>query len=173
MITKNFKAFLSLMLENSSAGGAFLEAKDASANTKYIDSRLSNTFPYPVETTVRFANYAGIQLGSGNTLATENDYHMENQITSGLSASTPAITSGNDSNGNPYLQFVFTLTNSSASDIVVKEVGYFQKFMAATTIGGSSTATTFMLDRTLLETPLTVPANGTAVLKYTLKTIVS
>lgn len=180
MITKAFRGFLQLALQSGSANerSSSISAKDMLGSTYYLIGNASNDiFPRRCVLTMNFdaANStSGTIIGSGDTTPTENDYQLASRITSGISSTSPAVTSGTDASGNPYLDLVYTLSNSTSSDIIIKEVGYVQQLgcnSATNTLGVSLKK--FLLDRTVLENPLTVPANGTAVLKYTLKTIIS
>lgn len=177
MITKNFKMLIVSLLQASGANTeCYLPIKTVSNSTAYIGGKYSN-FPYAVSKTVRYSNNsAGIIVGAGNTPATENDYCLESQITSGLSASSVTSTYGLDANGNYYMIMLFTLTNTTGSDITIKEVGYVQAVSSASSEGGtpsSSGSSSVLLDRTVLEQPVTVPANDSAAIKYILKTVLS
>lgn len=175
MITKYFKDLMKLFLQSSGSTNAngFLQAKDLEGNTIYLAPRFSQ-FPGTITTTVTFFNSSGIQLGTGTSAVSETDFSIENQISSGLTAGTPTITRGLDANGDPYLQFIIAVTNTSATDIVISEIGYAQNIYASSTINTNSTANMILFDHTLLEAPVTVPANnGTAVIVYQLKTIIS
>lgn len=178
MITNNFKACLQMILQSGVNSNGIVAAKDVTGATKYLGAYFSSSDGYPNKTdnNIRIASsttYAGIYLGTSNTPATASDYFVGSVITSGLTAGTPSVSLGVDENGNPYKQIVVLLTNTTASDIVVKEVGYVQQFFAANAILTSPSLLRFLLDRTVLPSPLTVPANGSAALKYTLKTIIS
>ncbi len=111
----------------------------------------------------------GISVGTSDTAATDEDVNLASTITSGL---TGVITNthGMD-NDDPYVIFNIVLTNSTASDIVIREVGFKQNVYSGTTVGATSgTGNNLMLvDRTVLPTPLTVPAKGNAALQYKLK----
>lgn len=76
-----------------------------------------------------------------------------------------------DANGNPYLQYTIMLTNTTSNDIIVSEVGYTQPLIGSSSVDGSGTSEVYLLDHTVFDTPVTVPANDSAVIKYTLKTI--
>ena len=176
MITKNFKSMMSLILQSNGASGVSqlpIKVTTYLNEEKYLVPKFSNAFPGVVENSVTFyTSSSGIVIGSGNDAPTENDINLKNQITSGLSASSPSVSFGSES-GNPYKCFTFTLTNNTSSDIIIQEVGYKSGLNCANSIGGSIVNGLCLLDRTVLENPLTVPANGTAVLKYTLKTIIN
>lgn len=71
---------------------------------------------------------------------------------------------------------LFTLTNTTENDIIVREVSYAQAVSKANTKGSNvatnSTGVAIMtIDRTVLDTPVTVPANDSASITYRLKTI--
>ena len=173
MITKQFKTYLASILQYSATTpNALLPIKAINGNIYYLASKINNSFPYYVSHSIVFDNSYGIHLGSNDTPATEEDYNLKAQITSGLSVSALLRTNGIDANGNPYLELLGTLLNTTNSDIVIREVGYFQNLQAGTSQNATSlTNRVFMFDRTVLTSPLIVPANDAAALKYTLKTI--
>ena len=176
MITKNFKALMALILQSTgtTAAKVLIQAHDTSNQQWYLGTRFTY-YPSSISTGIRIGNtsVAGVWLGSGNTPPTEDDYILDNRITSGLSAGSPSMATGLDGDGNPYLSLTYLLTNGTASDITVREVGYVQSISCASGLGSTENADLkYLLDRTVLETPLVVPANGTAVLRYILKTII-
>lgn len=114
---------------------------------------------------------AGIVVGSGDTAASENDYVLANKITSGLSATVAQSTAYDSETDKTSAYSVITLTNSTGSDIVIKEIGCYAVFGTATELGGTINTgggrrKCALIDRTVLETPVTVPANGNAVIRY-------
>lgn len=102
----------------------------------------------------------GIALGSGITPATVYDYKLESMITSGLSVS---ISRSNDEDNN--IVFIFTITNTSASDITIGEVGVIQ---SSNTSAGGGTAYV-MTERTVLDSPIAIPAGGIGQVTYTIR----
>ena len=175
MITNNFKAAVALLLQSNGINNTkgLLPVKTWGNITHYLGSKFYN-FPRTIANNISFAYTTdGVLLGSGSTAPTAEDYKMDALITSGLSASTPTL-NYEINDGNPQVALFYTLTNTTSSDIVIREVGYLQKFSTSTTLNGTDSATaSLLLDRTLLDTPLTVPANGVAILKYQMKTIIS
>lgn len=114
---------------------------------------------------------AGIVVGSGDTAESESDYALANKITSGLAGSVAQSTAYDSETGKTSAYSVLTLTNSTASDIVIKEIGCYAVFGTATELGGTISTSggrrkCALIDRTVLETPVTVPANGNAVIRY-------
>lgn len=171
MITKWYKNLLMWALQSGITAG-YTPVKNVTGNTKYLGGNF-NGFPYGPTKTVQInsLNNAGIYVGTGQTPATEEDYSLENKIASGLTPGTVTTRGGVDENGNPYIEYTFMLSNTTANDIIIKEIGYYQNVSLASTIGGSMSSEKILIDRTVLPTPVTVPANGEAVLRYTLKTV--
>jgi len=175
MITKNFKAILASVLQclgSVSGYKAVVPVKKTNGDSGYTSPYFTG-YPSTVDTGVRFsASSQGIHVGTGDTAPTEDDYNLESTVTSGLSSSSPSATRDADNDGNPFVEFLFTLTNTTGSDIVIKEIGYFQKIIFNTTYKSTSSSdTVVMLDRTVLSTPVTVPANDSAAVKYRLTTV--
>lgn len=175
MITKWYKNLLMWALQAGVSNGYTL-VKTSSGATKYIGGSFSSSsFPYSTSKAVQINTLksSGIHIGTGQTPATEEDYFLESKITSGVQAGTVTTRGGVDENGNPYIELSFMLSNATGADIVVREIGYVQGAALANTIGGSSANDNILLDRTVLSTPVTVPAGGEAVIRYTLKTVQS
>lgn len=103
----------------------------------------------------------GIVLGSGTTPATINDYCLESRITSNLTCST-TITK----NENNDRVLIITATNSGNSDIVIGEVGYHG---SAPVSAQSSSSTAVLIERTVLDSPITIAPGGVGQIIYTIK----
>ena len=177
MITNNFKKVLGLMLEcHATQTTGIVSVKNLAGETKYASTPwATQSFPNSVSKGLSLNNVTGgLLIGSGATAPTANDYNLSNRITSGVSTVSPTTQYGVDENGNPYLIIIWVLTNNTASDITISEVGYAQYLKGSSTLNGNANDTVVMLfDRTLLDEALVLPANGAGVLKYTLKTIIS
>lgn len=120
-------------------------------------------------------NFYGIKLGSGNSAESEESYTLDSPINSGLSVSrTPQADSVSyeyDSENNANVVYLlYTVTNTSSESITINEIGLFSTFYTASDIreplGGSSSTKSFLIDRTVLDTPLTLAPNDSAVIKY-------
>lgn len=174
MITKIFKKYLAFQLEGIGAtGDCILPAKNLNGADMYLSSRgYIGAFPVSCNYTVQTSKSSGILIGSGTTPATENDYFLQSQITSGFTH-TVTLTQSIE-NDSPVLQYNIIITNTSASNLVISEIGYAQSLFAHATQGGSPANTDyFLFDRTVLDTPITIPAGESAGIKYKLKTVIS
>lgn len=177
MLTNVFKKAMQLALVNSSSrksSNAF-QVRGANGNTYYLTGIVSNNWPSANPTTtlrIATSTSSGIWIGSGTTSPTAEDYTLEARITSGVSGSCSISDDFFDNDGNPILKMVVTLSNNGSADITVSEIGFFQQLNAATSISSSGTAQVFMIDRTILNEPVTIPAGESVAITYTLKTVI-
>lgn len=170
MITKWFKQTMKANnVVNSGAAYAFnLPFKNVANQTRYVASGSFFQIGNPTSLQLN-TNGVGISVGTSDTAATDEDVNLASTITSGLSG---VITSAHGmDNDDPYVIFNIVLTNSTASDIIVREVGYKQNVYSGTTVGATTGLGNglILVDRTVLSSPLTVPARGNAALQYKLK----
>lgn len=102
----------------------------------------------------------GVLFGDGNTTPTYDDYYLSGNIVTGFK-STSNVTSETDENGGVTLTSVFTITNNGSEDITIKEVCYFGYY-------GSGATQRCMLDRTVLDSPVTIPTGGVGQVTYSI-----
>lgn len=91
-----------------------------------------------------------IRLGSGVGAATVDDYNLQKQLTSGYTASLIRNSEMVDSSG--YCFGEATINVIATKSIVIGELGFFYK--------------DFLLDRTVLDTPVSLKNGQTATIKY-------
>jgi len=120
-------------------------------------------------------NYNGaIILGSSPTPSspTINDYDITDNITSGLNPTSVTVQSQNFVNGKIKLDLKFGLTNTSGSDITVSQLYYVLNiprdafYIHNTTDTPSGTGVRFLIDHTVLDSPITIPAGESATINY-------
>lgn len=111
---------------------------------------------------------SGIFVGTGNTAPTEDDYCLESVISSGLSGTATKNNLYDETNGLVGVRFTLTLSNTTSADIIVSEVARCIKFSTASTRWGSLNAGVkcFMIDRSVLANPVTIPAGEAGVIYY-------
>lgn len=166
MITKWFKNAM-----NAVYFGGILS--DSYCYDKIIKDR-TGTIYYASHSMIYNVNFVantnqGVVFGTGNTPATDEDVDLENQITSGITVAAPVLTKGMDGT-KCFITLRYVVSNTTNADIVIKEVGLRGQMRAGTSVGSTITsAKYFLIDRTVLATPLTVPASSNAVLEYTLE----
>ena len=114
----------------------------------------------------------GIYFGSGTTPASEDDYTIEDVITSGITVTV----SPNDGSGAYYYDadsnsesayLTYTITNTGSSAITISEICTFSNFSTGSDYGASASSTfLFLVDRTVLDVPLVIEAGASGVLRY-------
>lgn len=176
MRTKNFKAVAAMMFERCGVNKGLLPVVGVDGNTYYLTpNNYSNGYPYNTTLTLQGnSTYAGFCVGSGSTAATEDDYDLVNQITSGLSASI-VQNAYLDEDDNPAVDYDLMITNTSAEPIIIGEIGFKQPLYTST-VQGTGTSLynrVCLLDRTVLASPVTIEAGAYAVIRYTMKSSVS
>ena len=151
------------------------KAKDQTGTEKYLSMvPYSSSFSPRVEP---MGINPGVYFGSGNTAPTEDDYTLENVITSGISV-TLSPTSGlygdyfYDAESNSEVGYIsYTITNNGSSSVSISEIGHFCVFQTGSDYGedAPSSATyrkLFLIDRTVLNAPLVIAPGSSAVLRY-------
>lgn len=133
---------------------------------KFFSVFLRGNSDYPVTS----YNDAGVIFGSGDTPATENDYNLESKITSGVT-----ITKGSNrvyrwdfENKKLYIGMDYTIANNGSSALEIKEIGKQVSVYTSSELNGDATTNEnrVLLDRTVLETPVTIPAGESGVVRY-------
>lgn len=98
----------------------------------------------------------GVVFGTSDEAPTYNDYFLKGDIITTISGSG-VVTLSEDENGCEW-SVVHTLTNTGESDITIKEVGYIASYSKYA-----------MIERTVLDSPLTIPADGVGQVTYTIR----
>lgn len=106
-----------------------------------------------------------VDVGFGNTPETENDYKLANSN----AIDTPTLTFISNgyvaSSTYPYIRnLTTTYANNTGNDVTITEVGYVQKGT-----GASSGTSNILFTRTVLDTPITVPAGSTVAVTITME----
>lgn len=173
MITANAKAVLKQIMVQHPLRLYGLPAKLVNGTDCYVSAPKS-TSQFPASyfvNSVTLTNSPGFWVGTGTTPATENDYALENRITSGLSSIsiTYVQAAGQDTNGNPNTEYLISVRNTSSAAINIGEIGLVQMCIYGTTQSGiSSNSGLFLIDRTVLDTPVTIAPGETKTIDYTI-----
>lgn len=103
----------------------------------------------------------GTILGTGTTPPTLDDYQLSgNQITTFTYSVNTTKTA--DDNGIE-MSFTFTITNTGSESFTIGEVAVFGK------PGGKNAEHNALLERTVLDTPVTISAGGVGQVTYTIR----
>ena len=111
---------------------------------------------------------SGIVFGNGTKEVSFDDYALSGDIFTTFTA-TSGYTFSHDVDGMT-VTTTATLTNTGTSDFTVSEVGLYGWQSAYTSQTTSSTTMCrFMVERTVLDTPVTIPAGGIGQVTYTIR----
>ena len=127
----------------------------------YVFPQSSYSVALPLEKGNRSDPY--IRIGSGTTPATLSDYSLEAPITNNFSVLENKKTIGVDDDGY-WVTYKYVISNVGDNDMVIGEIGYFGYVLY-----NASAGSFYLIDRTVLDTPITIPAGGTGTVTYTLK----
>ena len=108
--------------------------------------------------------YGGVLFGTGNTEPTLEDYKLSGDVITGIEG-TAIVSSKEDDDGSLTIECIYTITNGNSFEITISEIGVFG--MGSSSYAGSSLAV--LLDRTILDEPLTIPAGGLGQVTYTIR----
>lgn len=110
---------------------------------------------------------SGVIFGNGTTAPTVDDYKLSGDAVTGLSSSNVTYTTSSESvNGTKQLTVVYTISNTTGAAITIGEIGLLQYVGTAASSSGSSTYRSVLIERTVLEEPVTIPAGGIGRVEY-------
>lgn len=173
MLTKNYFSVLGGFITN-----APFALKDHSGTQRWAAYSIANNQnPYaislqygqtliPTSSTSLSSNYNGLMFGSGSAEPTMDDYTIE--AVTGLNITYVKTYEAVDDSGSSTV--VYTVSNTNSEEVTISEVGLFSRLYArsSATATGVSTYGTFLLERTVLDEPVTIPAGGVAQITYTI-----
>lgn len=98
--------------------------------------------------------YTGTRFGSGTTPPTKDDYCLENDIGDSVTLSSQGSTSVTVT--DDYVEYSATFGITAKETVAISEVGLFMSNYV-------------MVERTVLETPITIPAGQSKQVTYTIR----
>lgn len=163
MLTNNFYVTQAAM-----ALRATIPNKTTKPDGTVVQVSAANTSFSPIllyQTATFRKNYddVGVCVGSGNTPASKTDYKLENLISSGLNQLNRTHALNILDNGIEIV-YAFILQNVSEDDITISEIGLLNYGYIQ-----GSTGAAFLVDRTVLDTPVTIPAGETKTISYSIR----
>ena len=152
-LTKNFYAILATQMEH--------------VNGKYDVTRTDGTVVKSEHYSYNFAANApegddtyGIQVGTGTTEPTRDNYRLEHKITHGTGSGQLYYYACTFVQGDDYVEVRRTFANQSGADITINEVGLAVVFYSYT----DSAMKKALIARSLFT--ITIPDGGSATLYY-------
>ena len=163
MLTNNaYISMLSNCLSDAIIDPQLVTATNGSHPTSHTNLRsLGFNFAISSATLKTSINGTCIVFGDGDATPTINDYNLSGNLITGIVSSTSTV---RKSNG---VEKRFTVTNNNSNEIIIKEICYFSQAGWRSDLGNTS-GTILLLDRTVLDTPVTIPAGGIGQVVYTI-----
>ena len=163
MLTNNaYISMLSRFLPDAIIDPQLVTATNGSHPTSYTNLRgLGFNFAISSATLKTSINETCIVLGDGDATPTINDYNLSGNLITGIVSSTSTVRKPNG------VEKRFTVTNNNSNEIIIKEICYFSQGGWSSDLGSTS-GTILLLDRTVLDTPVTIPAGGVGQVVYTI-----
>ena len=160
MLTRNFYKYMRAVFQKTSA--TFTKPDGTTIITSIVDDKPPFTI---MKSWASQANYYGVTFGTGTTPATASDYALENILDS-VKISVANSSAVSFSQGDTYDEYIVTfgITNKTAAAITISEVG-----LTAAPYCDSSTNHYALVDRTVLDTPVTIPAGQSKQITYTIR----
>ena len=137
---------------------------DGQSKTKY--------YPYQTNVSIQSAmnsvktdlikNTQGVLFGTGDTPASLDDYKLAGDMIQNIAASIHKTYSYSEA--QPNLKALYTITNNNEAAITIKEVALNVQY----TYNSNGNISGCVIDRTVLDTPVTIPAGGIGQVEYTI-----
>lgn len=166
MLTNNaYIAMISSFLSDAIIDPQLVTFTDGSHATNYSNLRgLNSSFKINSATLKTSANSVSAHhfaFGDGDAAPTINDYYLSGNLITGIVSSTSTVRKPNG------VEKRFTVTNNNSNEIIIKEICYFGSASWISDTGNSS-GSVLLLDRTVLDEPVTIPAGGVGQVVYTI-----
>lgn len=111
------------------------------------------------------AEYAGVLIGTGTTPPTIDDYKLSGEIISNFTYSSAL--SIEETDGGFTATVLFTITNTGSEAFTIGEIGMITNADKQYSSKASETYK-YLIERTVLDEPLTIEAGGVGLLTYTI-----
>ena len=163
MITDNWYKYLAVSFAYADQKGSnYLVTKDCTGNTGIAYcSKTLQSYLFPKEaTTVRTEYNYGIVFGNGTSPPTKADYKLSGELITTISQVTASHSGKSLSDGVEYISTI-VLSNTGTDDITITEVGWVGSFYQ-----GGTSSKKILLDRTLLDEPVTIAPGSQGTVVY-------
>ena len=163
MLTKNFYAYIRADFSESTTTATFTKT-DGSKSTVALTSDYP---PFKVMNNwAKSITGTGVSFGTGTTPATASDYVLESILGDNkINVSTPSSISFSRYDTYEEYTVTFGVTNKTADAITISEMG-LTAMPYSPYSGGNYYA---LVDRTVLDAPVTIPAGQSKQITYTIR----
>lgn len=162
MLTKNWYRVTSMMVfaTSTNSGDGAICKNMKGTTTQISPGSFLNLFGYysgTLKTAIATGSSAnGVFFGTGDATPTVDDYTLAGDVISGISITASKNSVGKELDaGYAELTTVYGISNNNTEEVTVREI--------ALAYYGC------ILDRTVLDTPVTIPAGGIGQVTYTIR----
>ncbi len=160
MLNKNFYNFL--LTYGGVEGGAYTLVD---GSTRPVNAQNVSYYHGPWQCMPMYSGSVsdrGVCFGTGTTPPTADDYCLEKPITSGLIVTTPSAVTYNST--DEYMEYIATFGVTATNTVTITEIGL--RFAPYWNTNDKCYA---MVDRTVLENPIEIPAGQAKQITYTIR----
>lgn len=166
MLTKNFYSFVLGKGLKTTISKSLTSTEGTVYDHSYYYNNSSDMVFSCMSSFTSSATGSGVMIGTGTTPATAGDYKLEAQITTGVTFSGTTNVSYNIDDDGYSMFTTGGVKNTGTEPIAVSEVGLVCRLYYGTS---SSNLCNVLLDRTVLEEPITINPGETKQLTYTIR----
>lgn len=162
MLTKNFYAAMMALLGKTQSTA--LNKTGENINLGFPTNANNNygIFPYMFQYDNEAA-YQYVEFGKGTTPAATGDYKLEDKITSGITVTNPSAVTTEQTDS--YIFWTVTFGVMASTETTISEIGLTSKITYSTGLNPVA----ILVDRTVLDTPVTIPAGQSKQITYTIR----
>lgn len=158
MLTKNFYGVQKAIHSATTTSGTDINGANGTFSISSVTTNFNGLFKSMVTEGYVF-------FGDGTTPATVNDIALENSVSTKIKVTYPSAISINEK--DEYIEYTATYGVTANEDVTISEVGAALK--AYLIISSAGAAHTILCDRTVLDTPITIPAGESKQITYTIR----
>ena len=160
MLTKNFYA----LMRN---GLGITSSNVVNENNEIKKAAYTSSYWYGIFTKMNYydstSNSQCVEFGNGTTPATINDYNLESKITTGINVAYPSSVTTEQTDS--YILWTVTFGVTASVETTISEIG----LKSLATLSSNNSSTRVLIDRTVLDEPVTIPAGQSKQITYTIR----
>lgn len=164
MLTNNWYEYFRISFGAADGGynssATVYDGSGTSYHPSCNDGLKSYLFPHEAKDVKTTHDY-GVIFGDGTVAPAKTDYKLSGNIISTISNTTSEFSHRTSGEKTTFIS-TFVLRNTGSEPITISEVGWVGSF----SVSGTTSSKRFLLDRALLDSPVTIPAGERGMVVY-------